>query len=146
MLLRYKWSKKWEVNGFGELMSGKSLAFRYKSHQLPDMRVVYFGYGPWRWYRGVTEVWGYTYKQGGLRGTVGKGMGGKETDGCPLTLPPLQKCSITVSEDHQEVARFTLVKEIELKMAALIWHAVLGYLQWNCTIFSFTCSCVYTSH
>jgi hypothetical protein len=35
----------------------------------------------------VLQVCGkYTYKQGGLRGTVGKERGGKETDRCPLTL------------------------------------------------------------
>jgi hypothetical protein len=34
-------------------------------------------------------------------------------------------------EDRQEVARFALVKGIEVKMAALIWHAVLGYLRWK---------------
>jgi hypothetical protein len=29
----------------------------------------------------------YTYKQGELRGRVGEDRRGKETDGCPLTLP-----------------------------------------------------------
>jgi hypothetical protein len=67
-------------------------------------------------------------------------------DGCPLTLPPLQKCSIMMHKDCQEVARSALVKGIELKMAALIWHAVPGYLRWNCAIFGFACSCVCTSH
>jgi hypothetical protein len=41
----------------------------------------------------------------------------------------------------QEVARSTLVKGIESKMAALIWHTVPGY----CAIFGFACSCVCTS-
>jgi hypothetical protein len=36
-------------------------------------KVVSFGYGPWRWYRDVTEVWGiYTYEQGELRGAEGE--------------------------------------------------------------------------
>jgi hypothetical protein len=33
----------------------------------------------------------YIYGQGELRGRVGKERGGKETDGCPLTLPPPSK-------------------------------------------------------
>jgi hypothetical protein len=48
MLLRYKQRKKQKVSNFGESTS--------------DMRVVGFGYGPWRWYRGVTEVWGIEEK------------------------------------------------------------------------------------
>jgi hypothetical protein len=32
------------------------------------------------------------------------------------------------------------VKGIESKMAALIWCAVPGCLQWNYTIFDFACS------
>jgi hypothetical protein len=80
------------------------------------------------------------------KGRVGEERGGKETDGCPLTLPPLQKCGVMMHEDRQEVARSALVKGIELKRAALIWHAALGYLRWNCAIFSFTCSWVCTSH
>jgi hypothetical protein len=71
------------------------------------------------------------------RGRVGEERGSKETDGCPLTLPPLQRCSITMHEDHQEVARSTLVKGIESKMAVLIWCAAPGYLWWNCAIFGF---------
>jgi hypothetical protein len=54
---------------------------------------------------------------------------GKETDGCPLTLLPLQKCGVTMHKDRQEVARSALVKGIELKMAALIWCAAPGYLR-----------------
>jgi hypothetical protein len=67
-------------------------------------------------------------------------------DGCPLTLPPLQKHGITTREDRQEVSRSALVKGIESKMAALIWCAAPGYLRWNCTIFGFACSCVCTSY
>jgi hypothetical protein len=80
------------------------------------------------------------------KGRVGEDRGSKETDGCPLTLPPLQKRGVTMHEDCQEVARSALVKRMELKMAVLIWHAVLGYLQWNCAIFGFACTCVWTSH
>jgi hypothetical protein len=57
-------------------------------------------------------------------------------DGCPLILPPPSKHSVMACEDCQEVARSALVKGIELKMATLIWHTALGYLWWNCTIFS----------
>jgi hypothetical protein len=42
------------------------------------MKVVGFGCGPWRWYRGVREIHMN-------RGRVGEGRGGKETDRCPLT-------------------------------------------------------------
>jgi hypothetical protein len=87
----------------------------------------------------VQRCGGNTYEQGESRG-------GKEMDGCPLTLPPLQKRGVTTCEDRQEVARATLVKGIESKIAALIWHAALGYLQWNCAIFGFACTCVCTSH
>jgi hypothetical protein len=69
----------------------------------------------------VQRCGGYTYEQGGLRGRVGNERGGKEIDRCPLTLPPLQKRSVMMCKDCQEVARSTLVKGIELKMAALIW-------------------------
>jgi hypothetical protein len=86
------------------------------------------------------------YEQGELRGRVGEERGGKEMDGCLLTLPPLQKHGITTREDRQEVSRSALVKGIELKMAALIWHTALEYLQWNCTIFGCACICVCTSH
>jgi hypothetical protein len=61
-------------------------------------------------------------------------------------ITPLQKRSVTTCKDRQEVARSALVKGIELKVAALIWHTVLGYLRWNCTIFHFACSCECTSH
>jgi hypothetical protein len=47
------------------------------------------------------------------RGRVGEERGSKEMDGCPLTLPPLQKCGITTRKDRQEVARSALVKEME---------------------------------
>jgi hypothetical protein len=46
----------------------------------------------------VQRCWGYTYEQGGLRVRVGEERGGKEMDGCPLTLSGgslvLQLCSI----------------------------------------------------
>jgi hypothetical protein len=80
------------------------------------------------------------------KGRVGEESGGKEIDRYPFTLPPLQKRSITMCEDHQEVARSTLVKGIESKMATLKWRTALGYLRWNCTIFDFACTCVCTSH
>jgi hypothetical protein len=80
------------------------------------------------------------------RGGVGDKRGSKEMDRCPLTLPPLQKCSVTTHEDHQEVARSALVKGMESKIAALIYRAAPGYLQWNCAIFGFACTCVCTSH
>jgi hypothetical protein len=44
------------------------------------MKVVGFGCGPWRWYKGVGEI--HMNK-----GRVGEERGGKETDGCPLTIP-----------------------------------------------------------
>jgi hypothetical protein len=37
------------------------------------------------------------------RGRVGEERGSKETDGCPLTLPPLQKCGVTMHEDHHQI-------------------------------------------
>jgi hypothetical protein len=48
-------------------------------------------------------------------------------------ITPLQKHGVMTCE----VARSALVKGIEPKMVALIWHAALGYLWWNCTIFGF---------
>jgi hypothetical protein len=54
---------------------------------------------------------------------------GKEMDGCPLTLPPLQRHSVTMHEDRQEVTRSALVKEIESKRATLMWRAALGVVQ-----------------
>jgi hypothetical protein len=80
------------------------------------------------------------------RGRVGDERESKDTDGCPLTLPPFQKCGVMTCEDRQEVARSALVKGMESKMAALIWRAALGYLQWNCAIFGFAWTCVCTSH
>jgi hypothetical protein len=56
------------------------------------------------------------------KGRVGEERGGKETDRCPLILPPLQKCGVTMCEDCQEVSRSALVKGIASKMVALIWH------------------------
>jgi hypothetical protein len=80
------------------------------------------------------------------KGKVGESRGSKEMDGCPLTLPPLQKCGVMTRKDHQEVARSALVKGMESKMATLIWHAASGYLRWNCAIFGFAWTCVCTSH
>jgi hypothetical protein len=71
---------------------------------------------------------------------------GKEMDRCPPTLPPLQRYGIMTHEDRQEVARSALVKEIESKRAASMWRAAPGFLQWNCAIFDFACSCVCSSH
>jgi hypothetical protein len=135
MLLRYEQRMRWEVDDLGELMSGKSLAFGYESCWL------------WVWsLEMVQRCGGYTYEQGELRGRVRKERRGKEMDGCPLILPSLQECSVTMHKDCQEVSRSTLVKGIESKMTALIWCAVPGFLWWNCTIFGFACSCVCTSH
>jgi hypothetical protein len=44
-----------------------------------NTKVVSFGCGPWRWYKGVGEI--HMNK-----GRVGEERRGKETDGCPLTL------------------------------------------------------------
>jgi hypothetical protein len=46
------------------------------------MKVVGFGCGPWRWYKGVGEI--HMNK-----GRVGEERRGKEMDRCPLTLSPL---------------------------------------------------------
>jgi hypothetical protein len=59
------------------------------------------------------------------RGRVGEERGGKEMDGCPLTLPPPSKCGILTCKDCQEVARSALVKGIKSKMAVLIWCTAL---------------------
>jgi hypothetical protein len=85
------------------------------------MKVIGFGCGPWIWYGGVGGI----HMNGG---GVGEERGGKEMDGCPLTLPPLQKHSVMMRGGRQEVARSALVKGIESKMATLIWHAAPGYL------------------
>jgi hypothetical protein len=61
-------------------------------------------------------------------------------------LPPLQRRGVMTREDCQEVARSALVKDIESKRAALMWHAAPGFLRWNCAIFDFACSCVHSSH
>jgi hypothetical protein len=37
----------------------------------------------------IQRCWGYTYEQGESRVRVGEERGGKEIDGCPLTVPPL---------------------------------------------------------
>jgi hypothetical protein len=80
------------------------------------------------------------------RGRVGEESGSKEINGCPLTLPPPQKRGVMTHKDHQEVARFALVKGMESKMATLIWRTGSGYLWWICAIFGFACTCVCTSH
>jgi hypothetical protein len=61
---------------------------------------------------------------------------GKETDRCPLTHYPPSKgaasrrAKITRrSPDCQEVARSALVKEIESKRAALMWHTAPVIIQ-----------------
>jgi hypothetical protein len=82
------------------------------SCRLSDMRVVSFGYGTWRWYRGVAEVWEIYIWIGGIEMRVGEERGGKEMDRCPLTL--------LIHKDHQEVSRSALVKGMEWKMAAFI--------------------------
>jgi hypothetical protein len=51
------------------------------------MKVIGFGCGPWRWYRGVGEI--HMNK-----GRVGEERGGKETDGCPLTVGLLYRLSM----------------------------------------------------
>jgi hypothetical protein len=61
-------------------------------------------------------------------------------------ITPLQRHSITMREDHQEVARSALVKEIESKRAMLMWRTALGCLWWNCAIFNFACSYICSSH
>jgi hypothetical protein len=43
------------------------------------MKVVSFGCGPWRWYKGVGKI--HMNK-----GRVGEERRGKEMDGCPLTI------------------------------------------------------------
>jgi hypothetical protein len=50
------------------------------------MKVIGFGCGPWRWYRGVGKI--HMNK-----GRVGEERGGKETDGCPLTRQVIQTLS-----------------------------------------------------
>jgi hypothetical protein len=69
-------------------------------------------YGSWGGYKGVGDIHMN-------RGRVGEERGGKKMDRCPLTLLPLQKHSITTHKDRQEVARSTLVKRIESKIATL---------------------------
>jgi hypothetical protein len=54
----------------------------------------------------------------------------------PYITPP-SKRGVMTREDHQEVARSALVKGMESKIAALIWRAAPGYLQWNSAIFGF---------
>jgi hypothetical protein len=75
VLLRHEQRKRQEVGDFGELTFGKSLAFKYESHQL------------WVWsLEMVQRCGGYIYRQGELRGRVGKERGGKETVRATLLL------------------------------------------------------------
>jgi hypothetical protein len=103
VLLRYKWREKQEVDDF----------WVYESSN--------FWYGPWECKR-------YTYEQGELRVRVEEERGDKEMDRYPLHYPS-SKFGIMTCKDCQEVAGSTLVKGIELKMAVLIWCAIVGYLQ-----------------
>jgi hypothetical protein len=66
-------------------MSGKSLAFRYKSHQLLVWSLEM-----------VQRCGGYTYEQGELRGRVGKEVR-KQMD-VPLHCPPLQKHGVMMHD------------------------------------------------
>jgi hypothetical protein len=54
---------------------------RLGNHWAVSIEVVGFGCNPWRWYKGMREVHM-------SKGRVGEDRGSKETDGCPLTLPP----------------------------------------------------------
>jgi hypothetical protein len=64
------------------------------------MKVVGFVCGPWRWYRGVGEI--HMNK-----GRVGEERGGKETDGCPLSLPGL-KATASILNREMVCMTFTL--------------------------------------
>jgi hypothetical protein len=85
------------------------------------LEVVSYRYGPWKWYRGEDGEYIWIGGEWERRGEVRKWMD------VPLHTPPLKR-GVTTCEDCQEVARSALVKGIELKMAALIWCAALGYL------------------
>jgi hypothetical protein len=63
------------VHCFGESTSGESSGF-----QIQESSNFQYGLGM------VQRCWGYTYEQGGLRVRVEEERGGKETDGCPLTV------------------------------------------------------------
>jgi hypothetical protein len=75
------------------------------------------------WFLDMVQRYGESTYEQGERG------GGKETDGCPLTLPPLQRRGVTTREDHQEVARSALVNGIESKTAAYMAHCTMRYLR-----------------
>jgi hypothetical protein len=49
-----------------------------ESRRTLNIKVIGFGCGPWRWYKGVGEI--HMNK-----GRVGEERKGKEMDGCPLT-------------------------------------------------------------
>jgi hypothetical protein len=72
MLLRYEQRKEQKVNNFLRVDIWKVV-------RLLNTKVIGFGCGPWRWYRGVGEV--HMNK-----GRVGEERGGKEMDRCPLTV------------------------------------------------------------
>jgi hypothetical protein len=67
-----------------------------------DIQRISFGYRPWRWYWGVTEVWKIYIWTGELRGIVGEERRGQEMDGCPLTLLPPLQCVVS---QHTKTAR-----------------------------------------
>jgi hypothetical protein len=72
MLLRYKQRTEWEVNNFWWVNIWKVVG-------LWGVKVVSFGCGPWRWYRGVGEIHMN-------RGRAGEERGGEEMGRCPLTF------------------------------------------------------------
>jgi hypothetical protein len=63
---------------FGESTFGKSSDFEYKSHWL------------WVWSLEMVQRCGEIHMN---KGRVGEERKGKETDRCPLTLPPLQSAA-----------------------------------------------------
>jgi hypothetical protein len=70
VLLRYERRRRLEVDGIWRVNLLKVVG-------PSGMKVVGFGCGLWRWYRGVGEI----------HMRVGEERGGKETDRCPLTVP-----------------------------------------------------------
>jgi hypothetical protein len=69
----------------------------------------------------VVQKWSDMYRDQGEYILIGVGRGAARMDGCPLTSPPLQRCSITMYEDLQDVAMSALVNGIKLKIAELMW-------------------------
>jgi hypothetical protein len=79
MLLRYEQRRRWEVNDFWWVDIWKVIG-------LSGTKVVGFGYSPWRWYRGVTEVWDIHMNRGSWGGEQERrGEVRKQTD-VPLQL------------------------------------------------------------